>query len=271
METVTQTGSRVSAELLAAGDVRLHVDDALATVVLDLPGRRNAMTPSRWAALAAVPDLLPPEVRVVLLRAEGPVFCAGIDLRMVSGEGVPGAGSILELARGSDAEIAGWIEVQQRAHTWMSDPRWITVAAVQGAAVGAGFQLALAADLRVIADDARFCMRETALGLVPDLTGTGALHRLVGYSRALDLCATARWMDAREAAEMGLAVRVVPAEELLPAATDLCNALLANSPAAVRSVKQLLLGAGERDHVAQNRAERETQVPLLRALGAPAG
>jgi enoyl-CoA hydratase/carnithine racemase len=270
METVTQTGSRVESEILAAGNVRLHVDDALATVVLDLPGRRNAMTPSRWAALAAVPELLPPEVRVVLVRGEGPVFCAGIDLRMVSGEGAPEAGSILDLARGTDEQIASWIEVQQRAHTWLADPRWITVAAVQGAAVGAGFQLALAADLRVIAEDARFCMREAALGLVPDLTGTGTLHRLVGYGRALDLCATARWVDAREAAELGLAVRVVPNDELQASATELCNTLLANSPAAVRSVKQLLLGAGERDLAAQSRAERLTQVPLLRALaGAP--
>jgi enoyl-CoA hydratase/carnithine racemase len=151
----------------------------------------------------------------------------------------------------------------------LTDPRWITVAAVQGAAVGAGFQLALAADLRVIADDARFCMRETALGLVPDLTGTGTLHRLVGYGRALDLCATARWVEAAEAAQLGLAARVVPSDQLLTAAGELCAALLANSAAAVRSVKELLLGAAERDFAAQNRAERVKQVPLLRAMGVP--
>jgi enoyl-CoA hydratase/carnithine racemase len=269
METVTQAGERIESELLDAGDVRLHVDGPLATVVLDRPSRRNAMTPSSWAALAAVPELLPEQVRVVLVRGTGPVFCAGIDLRLATPDGIAGEVSIAEVAQRDDAAIESWIENLQRAHTWLTDPRWITVAAVQGAAVGAGFQLALAADLRVIADDARFCMRETALGLVPDLTGTGTLHRLVGYGRALDLCATARWVEAAEAAQLGLAARVVPSDQLLTAAGELCAALLANSAAAVRSVKELLLGAAERDFAAQNRAERVKQVPLLRAMGVP--
>jgi enoyl-CoA hydratase/carnithine racemase len=271
MDTDTKAGLVVDAAVLAAGDVRLHVDGELATVVLDRPSRRNAMTPSSWAALAAVPELLPEQVRVVLVRGEGPVFCAGIDLRMATADGVPGEPSIAGIARGSDTDIEAWVENLQRAHTWLADPRWITVAAVQGAAVGAGFQLALAADLRVIADDARFCMREVALGLVPDLTGSATLLRLVGYGRALDLCATARWVDAAEAAQLGLATRVVPADRLLPAAAELCGTLLANSTAAVRSVKELLIGAAVRDFAAQNHAERVTQVPLLRAMGAAIG
>ena len=90
----------------------------------------------------------------------------------------------------------------------------IIVAAVRGAAVGAGFQLALACDLRVLADDARFSMREPLLGLVPDLTGTKPLVDLVGYSRALEICATTRWVTADEARDIGLATAVVPSDEL---------------------------------------------------------
>jgi len=255
-------------DVLGAGGVRLDVDGGLAEVVLNRPDRRNAMTPSMWAALAAVPDLLPDTARVVLIRGEGPVFCAGLDLRMATAEGVPGETSLLAVAEGSDAEIEDWIARQHDAYIWMVDPRWVTIAAVQGAAVGAGFQLALAADLRVIATDARFCMRETALGLVPDLTGTAMLHRAVGYPTALELCATARWIDAPEAMRIGLASAVSEPEQLRSRALQLAGEILANGASAVRSVKALLVGAADRDLAGQARAERVAQVPLLRAVAA---
>jgi enoyl-CoA hydratase/carnithine racemase len=142
------------------------------------------------------------------------------------------------------------------------------VAAVQGAAVGAGFQLALAADIRVIATDARFCMKEAALGLVPDVTGTATLYRAVGYGRALELSASARWIDADEAMAMGLATRVVAPDDLAKAAAEVCASFTANPPAAVRAVKQLMLGAAARSQVEQAAAERAAQVPLLQALAA---
>ena len=85
---------------------------------------------------------------------------------------------------------------------------------MQGAAVGAGFQLALACDLRVCSTDARFSMRETSLGLVPDLTGTHPLVRAVGYARALEICVTGRWVDAAEALSLGLATSVTEPEGL---------------------------------------------------------
>ena len=106
--------------------------------------------------------------------------------------------------------IATW----QEGFTWLRVPTFVSIAAVRGAAVGAGFQLALACDLRVLADDARFCMQEPLLGLVPDLTGTKPLVDLVGYSRALEICATTRWVAADEAREIGLATAVVPGDEL---------------------------------------------------------
>jgi enoyl-CoA hydratase/carnithine racemase len=265
---MTEDGRRVESDVLAAGGVRLHLDGALATVVLDRPDRRNAMSPSMWAALALVPELLPDETRVVLLRGEGPVFCAGLDLRMATAAGVPGETSLRDVVAGTHAEVDAWIAGLQRSYTWLWNPRWISIAAVQGPAVGAGFQLALAADLRVIADDARFCMRETALGLVPDLCGTATLHRIVGYPRALEICATARWVDAQEAMRIGLASAAAAPENLSAIARELCAAVLASNAAAVRAVKGLLVDADTRDVDAQRAAERSTQVPLLRTMAA---
>ena len=96
-------------------------------------------------------------------------------------------------------QLDATITAFQRGFTWLRDERVISIAAVQGHAVGAGFQLALACDLRMVADDARFAMRETSLGLVPDLTGTAPLVRAIGYSRALEVCVTGRWIGAEEA------------------------------------------------------------------------
>lgn len=262
----TTEATRISADVLDAGNVLLEVTGALATVTLDRPDRRNAMTPSLWAALRAVPELLPSDVRVVIVRGNGKVFCAGIDLRMIS-EGVPGETSLRDVVGYDDQGVIDWIGNLQESFTWLADPRWITIAAVQGAAVGGGFQLALAADMRVLATDAKLCMKETALGLVPDLTGTQTLLRAVGYPKALELCATARWVDAAEADTLGLANAVVPVEELDAAARALADQVLACSAPAVRGVKDLLIEAWLRDPAEAALAERTTQVSLLRSVG----
>ncbi|HUR75783.1 MAG TPA: enoyl-CoA hydratase/isomerase family protein [Sporichthya sp.] len=259
----------VKSDVLAAGGIRLEVDGAVASVVLDRADRRNAMTPSMWLALGAVPELLPDGVRVVVLRGEGQTFCAGLDLRLASPEGVPGEGSLGSIIGGlDDAGIAEQIGIWQQGFLWMRDPRWITIAAVQGAAVGGGFQLALSADLLITADDAKFCMKENALGLIPDLTGTKPLYDRVGYARALEICASSRWIAAAEAGRLGIAQAVVPLAELESAVAAQVAALLATGPAPGVAVKELLLGADRRDAIDQARAERETQVPLIRAMTA---
>jgi enoyl-CoA hydratase/carnithine racemase len=257
----------VKSDVLAAGGIRLEIDGAVASVVLDRADRRNAMTPTMWLALGAVPDLLPAGVRVVVLRGDGPTFCAGLDLRLATPEGVPGEGSLASiLAEQSDAEAADQIGIWQRGFLWFRDPRWITIAVIQGAAVGGGFQLALSPDLLIAADDATFCMKENALGLIPDLTGTKPLYDRVGYARALEICATSRWIDAAEAGRLGIAQWVVPLADLEATVTAQVEALLATVPAPAVSVKKLLLGADRRDIAAQAQAEREAQVPLLRAM-----
>ena len=142
----------------------------------------------------------------------------------------------------------------------------MSVAAVHGYAIGAGFQLALACDLRVVADDVKFCMKEPALGLVPDLAGTKPLVELVGPSRALEICATARYVEADEARQLGIATVVVRRDELDATTADLVEALLASNAGAVRETKALLQQAADRDLEAQRLAEREAQVRRFRDL-----
>ena len=215
-----------------------------------------------WRGLAAVRQSLPAGTRVVVVRGEGPSFSAGIDLRLFTPEGVPGEGTLPSPA---DEGFEDWIGSCQAGFTWLHDPDIVSVAAVHGHAIGAGFQLALACDLRVLADDAQLCMKEAALGLVPDLAGTKPLVDLVGLPRALELCLTARTIGAGEAARLGLAELVVPGAELDAAVSDLVSALLSTEPAVARAVKGLLAGAPGRTLAEQALAERQAQAALQRA------
>ena len=241
----------------------------MATVTLDRPETRNAQTPVTWRALAAVSESLPASTRVVVLRGSGTVFSSGIDLRAFSAGGVDGEHPFTDLAAADDAHAAEVIADFQRGFTWLHDrDDLVSVAVVQGAAVGAGFQLALACDLRVCSTAARFAMREPSLGLVPDLGGTFPLVRAVGYSRALEICVTGRWVAAVEAQTLGLVTAVVSPDDLEAAADDLVAALLAAPATAVRATKAVLRGAQTQGAVAQRRTERETQVGLIRGLRA---
>lgn len=152
--------------------VRLTVDDAVATVTLTNPAKRNAQSPALWRALTEAGRALPGTVRVVVLRGEGMSFSAGLDRQAFTPEGFDGEPSFLDMARGPEAELDATIAEYQEAFTWWRRNDLVSIAAVQGHAIGAGFQLALACDLRIVAEDVQFAMRETSLGLVPDLTGT---------------------------------------------------------------------------------------------------
>jgi enoyl-CoA hydratase/carnithine racemase len=180
-------------------------------------------------------------VRVILLDAEGPSFSAGLD-RALLGDTGPG-GLLGSLAAAGVEGAAARIAEFQRGFTWWAEHPAVSIAAVAGHAIGAGFQLALACDLRIIADDARFAMREVAYGLVPDLAGTAPLIAAVGYPAALEICATGRTVDAGEAVARGLALRAVPRNDLPAAAAALADALLAADPAALRSVQAGLIHA----------------------------
>ena len=220
------------------------------------------MTPGMWHGLARIGAELPDDVRVVVVKGLGPSFCAGIDLRMFTPEGVPGEERSPSPADpGFDGSIASF----QAGYTWLRNPSIVSIAAVQGHAIGAGFQLALSCDLRIITEDAKFCMKEPALGLVPDLTGTKPLVDIVGLPRAIELCLTARTVNAREAADLRLAELVVPAADLDGAVSDLVAALLSTDAAAARATKALLAQAGGNTLEQQAAAERAAQAKLLAA------
>ncbi|MEU3562200.1 enoyl-CoA hydratase/isomerase family protein [Kitasatospora sp. NPDC006786] len=246
--------------------VRLEIEGELAVVTLCRPKRRNAQSPALWRALTEAGRELPGNVRVVLLRAEGVSFSAGLDRAMFTPEGIPGEPTFLQLAASTDRELDDAIASYQEAFTWWRRPDLISIAAVQGHAVGAGFQLALGCDLRVVAEDVQFAMKETSLGLVPDLAGTKPLTELVGYARALEICATGRWVGAEEAAAIGLANLAVSGEDLEAAARDLAAALLAAPRGAVIETKALLQGAAGRSFDEQRSAERAAQARRLREL-----
>jgi enoyl-CoA hydratase/carnithine racemase len=233
-----------------------------ATITLDRSRRRNAMTPGMWHGLAAIWQALPPEVRVVVVQGAGPSFSAGIDLRLFTPDGVPGEDALHSPV---DPGFDEWIAGCQAGFRWLRDPGIVSVAAVRGHAIGAGFQLALSCDLRVLADDAQLCMKEPALGLVPDLTGTKPLVDIVGLPRTLELCLTSRTIGAGEAAALRLAELVVPGAELDGAVGDLVAALLAVEPAVARATKELLQQAPGRTLDEQAAAERHTQIALQRA------
>ncbi|QHF94141.1 MULTISPECIES: enoyl-CoA hydratase/isomerase family protein [unclassified Streptomyces] len=252
--------------LLEKDGVRVTADAEVATVTLAHPAKRNAQTPAMWRALAEAGRVLPGGVRVVVLRGEGKSFSAGLDRQAFEPEGFEGEPSFLDMARGSEAELDALIAEYQEAFTWWRRPDLLSIAAVQGHAIGAGFQLALACDLRVCAQDAQFAMRETGLGLVPDLGGTHPLVNLVGTARALEMCATGRFVHADEAERLGLANLVVAPDELDGAVADLSAALLAAPRNAVVETKALLAGAAGRGYDEQRAAERAAQGRRLRDL-----
>jgi enoyl-CoA hydratase/carnithine racemase len=254
------------APLLDKDGVRLTVEDAVATVTLTNPAKRNAQSPALWRALAEAGASLPGSVRIVVVRGEGKSFSAGLDRQAFTPEGFESEPSFPDLGRLPDAELDAVIARYQECFTWLRRSDIVSVAAVQGHAIGAGFQLALACDLRIVAPDVQFAMRETTLGIVPDLGGTHPLVSLVGYARALEICATGRFVQAEEAERTGLANLVVPADELDGAVRDLTAALLAAPRDAVIETKALLSGAAARTFEDQRTAERAAQARRLRDL-----
>ncbi|GIE36991.1 enoyl-CoA hydratase [Actinoplanes italicus] len=243
--------------------VRYEQDGPVATVTLCRPDVLNAQTPEMWTELGSISRKLPGDVRVVIVRAEGRAFSAGLDLSVARGDG---DSSLSRLAQLSASECADRIAGFQTAFTWLRSPSIVTIAAVQGHAIGAGFQLALNCDMRILADDARFSMAEVTLGLVPDLGGTKRLTELVGPSRALEICVTGRRIAADEADRMGLATAVVPRAGLDGAVAELAAAVLAADRGAVGEIKALLAGASLRSYAEQDRAEREAQTRRLSEL-----
>jgi enoyl-CoA hydratase/carnithine racemase len=249
----------------ANGWVRTGREGPVLTVTLDRPDQLNAQTPATWAALAEVGRSLDDDVRVVVVRGEGRAFSAGLDRSLFSAD--PDVdGGLADLARMPEDLAQERIARYQEGFRWLRSPGVVSIAAVQGHAIGAGAQLALACDLRVFTEDAELRLPESTLGLVPDLTGTSNLVELIGYSRALELCLTGRAMGANEARAVGLANLVVPAEQLDATLEDLIAALTAPPVGASRATAALVRSAVRNTPEEQDLAERTAQVRRLKEL-----
>ncbi len=250
---------------LPRGWVRTSQDGAVLTVTLDRPDRLNAQTPETWAALADIGRSAPDDVRVVVVRGAGRAFSAGLDRSLfdLSSDVEGGLGAIARLPAEQAEER---IREFQAGFRWLRSPGVVSIAAVQGHAIGAGAQLALACDLRIFTEDAALRLPEVTLGLVPDLTGTSTLVELVGYTRALEICLTGRAVSAAEARVIGLANLVVPAADLDATVADLAAAITAPPVAASRATAALVRSAVRNGPAEQDAAERAAQVRRLSEL-----
>ncbi len=246
-------------------DIRVDREGPVATITLNRPHVLNAQTPQMWGRLREIGRELPGDVRVVVVRGEGRSFSAGLDLQAVSAA-PDQPGSLARIATLPDDEASAQIAEYQEAFAWLRRPDVLSIAAVQGHAIGAGFQLALACDLRILTQDAKFTMGEVSLGLVPDLGGTKRLVDLVGYGRALDICVTGRRIPADEALALGLATSVVAPAALDETVAALTAQLLAARRESVVEIKALIAGAAGRSFAEQLRFEREAQVRMIRGL-----
>jgi enoyl-CoA hydratase/carnithine racemase len=224
--------------------VSVTVTGGVADVRLNRPDKRNALDPAMFAGLVGAGERLRTDgaVRVVVLSGEGRDFCAGLDFTafraMGSGERL--TASVQLPPSSGPARATG----QRAAYVWAELPVPV-IAAVQGNALVGGLQIALGADIRIVAPDARLSVMEVNWGLVPDMTGTQLLPELVGRDVAKELTFTGRVVSGDEAARLGLCTRTDP--DPRAAALALAAEIAARSPHAVRAAKRLLDLAGRVD------------------------
>ncbi len=243
--------------------VRVEVADRLATVSLNRPDKLNAVSNDVFTGLAEAGKQVEAddEVRAVLLRGEGRAFCAGLDLASLQGfagatpersGGVNGASGSTGVSRDPQA---GW-----RIWQTMDKP---VVAAVQGYALGAGFQLALAADIRFAAEDAVMSVFEITYGLVPDLGGTQFLPPIVGPAKAKELIWTAKRLNANEALALGIVNHVVANDKLEDEARAFALDVASRPPLPIRYTKRLVNEAGQLTLEDGMRREIEAQMTCI--------
>lgn len=225
--------------------VLVQVDGGVATVTLNRPGKLNALDHCAFDALGAAFDRIEadPGVRCAIVTGAGErAFAAGADVRALDGLGAEGALAFMTVGQGVFDRIAACPKP--------------TIAAINGYALGGGLELAMACDVRVAAEGARFGQPEIILGSIPGWGGTQRLPLLVGLGRARELILSGRIIDAAEAERIGLVSRVVPAAELAAAARELADRLAGLAPLALAAAKEAIR-AVEGDLAAGLRRERE--------------
>ncbi len=212
--------------------VRVAVSDHVATVTLARPDKHNALDLAMFEGIVAAAEQVvsEPGVRAVVLHGEGPSFCSGLDVASaMSGDaGVNGGESLDQVVPN---------RFQRVAYDWVTLPVPV-IAAVHGNCLGGGLQIALGADIRIATRDARMSVMEAKWGLIPDMSITQTLPRLVGIDVAKELTYTARVFSGEEAMRLGLVTHL--ADDPLAAARELAAEIAGRSPDAVRGAKRLL-------------------------------
>jgi len=205
-------------------------------VRLDRPERKNALTPSLgWSIVRAIGDAnAEDDVRVVALTGNGDAFCSGLDLG--GGDDAPVETGLSDQQGILDEK--GWVGRFLLALRFETDKP--VVAGINGAAVGAGLSLAMAADIRIAADTARLHPGYLRAGTSPDGGLTWSLPTLVGHENALRFLLESRFVDADEALRRGLVSEVVPADQLDERLLEFCEAVATQAPLAVRRTKRLV-------------------------------
>jgi enoyl-CoA hydratase/carnithine racemase len=212
--------------------VTIAVEDHVAVVTLNRPDKHNALDGAMFEGIveAAGEVARDPSVRAVVLHGAGPSFCSGLDI----GSLMTGPVSLDDILQRPDGHRAN---AAQRACTeWIDVPAPV-IAAIHGSCFGGGLQIALGADIRFAAPDARLSVMESKWGLVPDMGITSTLPRLVRIDVAKELTYTGRVVSGTEAAALGLVTRV--SEDPLAAAKELAAEIAARSPDATRAAKRL--------------------------------
>jgi enoyl-CoA hydratase/carnithine racemase len=240
--------------------IRYKRERDIGTLTLTRPNKRNALNPTMLGELAELGTELGADetLRCLVITGEGPTFSAGIDLV----EGM--AGPISELAertRDEDARAKGMAIAGTL--NWIPQLACPSVAAVQGHAYGAGLQLALACDFRVLAEGTKLGLIETRYGILPDMGATVRLPRIVGEARARELILLGEIIDAAEALKIGLATKVVAEEELESRATDLAERVASQPPIALRGARRAIEAAWHRDPEESFRVAVEGQIDCL--------
>jgi len=218
-----------------------RTDDHVGVITLDRPQARNALTHEMYAELERLVRAAPAAgVRCLVVTGADPAFCSGDDVRQVMGGGEEGRAPLAADAPARAPRLTPAADAL--LHTDVP-----VVAAVNGAAVGWGMELAMMADLRIASERARFGELFVLRGLVSDVAGLGRLAQLVGREHAAALLFTGEVIDAGRASEIGLVGRVVEHDRLLPAALELASRIAANPPLAVQRLKAGLRRACDPD------------------------
>jgi enoyl-CoA hydratase/carnithine racemase len=248
--------------------VSISIDNGIADVRLNRPDKLNALDGAMFQGIVDAGEGLKtdPDVRVVVLSGEGRGFCAGLDFGSFQAMAEDGGGDREVAPRddslGAIGDTGGRITHLGQQAAWVWQELGVPViAAVHGAALGGGLQIALGADIRIVAPDAKLSVLEARWGLIPDMTGTAVLPTLVGLDVAKELTFSGRMVSGEEAVALGLATRV--ADDPRGAALELASELATRSPDALREGKRLLNLSGTRPLADQLLDERVTMGSLI--------